>query len=167
MKPIRVLIADDHKIVLEGIQRLLEEEFDLVACVEDGWALVTKTEELKPDVVVVDISMPLLNGIEAVKQIKESLPKVKVVFLTMLPDIVYAIQAFKAGAQGYVLKNSASSELITAINEVNLGNTYTSPMIAKELERYNQKSTCHSSQRINYLPAIGLFLFSDRKHHLR
>ncbi|MCP4398218.1 MAG: response regulator transcription factor [bacterium] len=133
MKHIRVLLADDHKIVLDGLRSLLEDEFELVGTVEDGRALVTETARLRPDVIVVDISMPLLNGIEAVRQIKENDPSVKVVFLTMHPDVVYATRAFEAGASGYVLKHSASTELVTAIREAGKGRTYVTPMIAGEL----------------------------------
>jgi DNA-binding NarL/FixJ family response regulator len=132
-KRIRVLLADDHKIVLEGLRSLLEPEFELAGTVGDGRALVSAVEQLHPDVIVVDISMPLLNGIEAVRQIKKLDKQVKVVFLTMHPDVTYAIRAFEAGASGYVLKHSASSELLTAIHEAIKGRTYVTPMIAGEL----------------------------------
>jgi DNA-binding NarL/FixJ family response regulator len=133
VKRTRVLLADDHKIVLDGLRSLLEPKFDLVGMVEDGRALVSAVQQLHPDVIVVDISMPLLNGIEAVRQIKKLEPQVKVVFLTMHPDVTYAIRAFEAGASGYVLKHSASSELLTAIQEAIKGRTYVTPMIAGEL----------------------------------
>ena len=133
MKRAKVLIADDHKIVLDGLKKLLEPEFEIVEMVEDGRALVSATLNLAPEVIVVDISMPLLNGIEAVRQIRKSLPHMKVVFLTMHPDVNYAIRAFEAGASGYVLKHAASSELLTAIYEALKGRTYVTPMIAKEL----------------------------------
>jgi DNA-binding NarL/FixJ family response regulator len=133
MGKIRVLLADDHKIVLEGLRSLLEPEFELVGTVEDGRALVATAKKLSPDVVVADISMPLLNGIEAVRQIKEENDKIKVVFLTMHPDVTYATRAFEAGASGYVLKHSAPSELVTAIQEAVKGKTYVTPIIAGEL----------------------------------
>jgi DNA-binding NarL/FixJ family response regulator len=133
MKRTRVLLADDHKIILDGLKSLLEPEFELVGKVEDGRALVSAAEKLRPDVIVVDISMPLLNGIEAVRQIKKIDPQVKVVFLTMHPDVTYAIRAFEAGASGYVLKHSASSELLMAIHEATKGRSYVTPMIAGEL----------------------------------
>jgi DNA-binding NarL/FixJ family response regulator len=129
----RVILADDHKIVLEGLKNLLEPEFDLVGTVEDGRALLDAQKKLHPDVIVADISMPLLNGIEAVRQIKKADPHVKVVFLTMHPDVSYAAEAFEAGASGYVLKHSAPSELVTAINDALKGRTYVTPMIAGEL----------------------------------
>jgi DNA-binding NarL/FixJ family response regulator len=138
-KQIRVLLADDHKIVLDGLKSLLEPEFELAGTVEDGRALVSAAQNLHPDVIVVDISMPLLNGIEAVRQIKKEDRQVKVIFLTMHPDVTYAIRAFEAGASGYVLKHSASSELLAAIHEAIKGRTYVTPMIAGELlQAYNE-----------------------------
>lgn len=133
MKRMRVLLADDHKIVLDGLKMILEPEFEIVETVEDGRALVSAAQKLAPDVIVVDISMPLLNGIEAIRQIRKLDPHVKVVFLTMHPDVTYAIRAFEAGASGYVLKHAASSELLTAIHEALKGRTYVTPMIAGEL----------------------------------
>jgi len=117
------------------LKSLLEPEFDLVGTVEDGKALVKQAERLHPDVIVADISMPLLNGIEAVRQIKKTNDRIKVVFLTMHPDANYAAKAFDAGASGYVLKRSASRELITAIKEAIKERTYVTPMIAGDLMR--------------------------------
>jgi DNA-binding NarL/FixJ family response regulator len=139
MNKIRVLLADDHKIILEGLRGLLEPEFEIVGNVEDGRALVEATQRLHPDVVVVDISMPLLNGIEAARQIKKSNEDVKIVFLTMHPDVTYAARAFEAGASGYVLKHSAPSELVAAIREAIRGRTYVTPIVAGELiQSYRQ-----------------------------
>ena len=129
----RLLIADDHKIFAEGLKRLLNADFDIVGVVTDGRELVAAAEKLRPDVVVADISMPVLNGIEAVTQIKKVHPEMKVVFLTMHPDVAYAASAFKAGATGYVLKHSAPNELITAIREGLKGRTYVTPLIAGKL----------------------------------
>jgi DNA-binding NarL/FixJ family response regulator len=131
----RVLIADDHKIFAEGLKRLLKEDFDIVGVVADGRQLVAAAEKLKPDVIIVDISMPMLNGIDAVQQIKKVQPAIKAVFLTMHPDIAYAMRAFKEGASGYVLKSAAPDELITAIREGLKGKTYVTPMIAGKLIR--------------------------------
>ncbi len=128
-----VLLADDHKIVLEGLKSLLEDEFEIVASVQDGRELLEKVEQLSPDVIVVDIAMPLLNGIDAVRQIKNSGLEAKVVFLTMHEDAMYAKEALDAGALGFVLKHSAPSELTRAIEEALKGNTYISPAIAQEL----------------------------------
>ena len=165
MRKFRVLLADDHKIVLEGLKSLLEPEFDLVGTVEDGIALVKEAERLHPDVIVADISMPLLNGIEAVRQIKKTDDRIKVVFLTMHPDVAYATRAFEAGASGYVLKRSASRELITAINDAMKERTYVTPMIAGELlqsykktqpgqDVFNKKLT-HRQEEILQLLAEG------------
>jgi DNA-binding NarL/FixJ family response regulator len=129
----RIILADDHKIVLEGLKSLLESAFDLVGTVEDGRALLDAAKNLYPDVIIADISMPLLNGIEAVRQIKKISPNIKVIFLTMHPDVSYATEAFEAGASGYVLKHSAPAELVDAINEVIKGKTYITPMIAGDL----------------------------------
>ena len=165
MRKFRVLLADDHKIVLEGLKSLLEPEFDLVGTVENGIALVKEAERLHPDVIVADISMPLLNGIEAVRQIKKTDDRIKVVFLTMHPDVAYATMAFEAGASGYVLKGSASRELITAINDAMKERTYVTPMIAGELlqsykktqpgqDVFNKKLT-HRQEEILQLLAEG------------
>jgi len=166
MRKTRVLLADDHQIVLEGLKSLLEPEFELVGTVTDGRALVNEALKLNPDVIVVDISMPLLNGIEAVRQIRKTEERIKVVFLTMHPDASYAAMAFDAGASGYVLKNSASRELITAIGEAMKGRTYVTPMIAGELlqtykksrpgEKKYKKKLTHRQEEILQLLAEGL-----------
>jgi len=137
----RMLLADDHKIVLEGLRSLLEPEYEIVGAVEDGRELLAKAKELRPDVIIADISMPKLNGIEAVSQIKKTDSQIKVIFLTMHPDVTYAKRAFEAGASGYVLKHSASTELITAIEEALKGRTYVTPMIAGELMQFYKKET--------------------------
>lgn len=129
----RVLVADDHRIVAEGLCSLLEPTFELVGIVENGRELVEAAGKLHPDVIVADISMPLLNGIEAARQLKQRGERAKIVLLTMHSDVTYAKRAFDAGASGFVLKNAVSSELITAIEEVLKGHTYITPMIASDL----------------------------------
>lgn len=129
LKRPRLLMADDHTLVLEGIRKLLENEFELVGTVEDGRALLRAAIELRPDVILLDISMPLLNGIEACRQLVKSMPKVRVIFLTMHADVVYVEEAFRAGGMGYLLKRSAASELSSAINVVMRGGRYVTPMI--------------------------------------
>lgn len=151
MKRTRLLLADDHKIILDGLRSLLESEFEIVGTAGDGRTLVTATEQLRPDVIVVDISMPLLNGIEAVRQIKKLDKRVKVIFLTMHPDVTYAIRAFEAGASGYVLKHSASSELLTAIHEAIKGRTYVTPLIAGELLQAYQGETYGQAEEMEQL----------------
>jgi len=132
MKP-RILLADDHSIVAEGLRSLLEPEFEIIGIVEDGRALIAATEKLQPDVIIADISMPLLNGIEAVRQIKTTNKDVKVIFLTMHPDVTYAVSALEAGALGYVLKHSAPSELSTAVRNALRGKTYITPFLEGEI----------------------------------
>jgi len=129
----RVLLADDHRLVAEGLTRLLSEECDLAGVVEDGRALVEAARRLKPDVIVADISMPLLNGIDALVQLKHEDPGVRVVFLTMHPDVAYARRAIEAGALGYVLKHSAPAELTLAIRAALRGQTFITPDLAGEV----------------------------------
>jgi DNA-binding NarL/FixJ family response regulator len=119
-----ILIADDHVLVVEGLRRLLEDAFDVVGTVEDGRTLLTAAERLKPDVVLVDGSMPLLNGIDACARLRILVPSSRVVVLTMHADRSYAAEAFSAGAAGYVLKGSAPSELVRAIRTVLRGGRY-------------------------------------------
>jgi DNA-binding NarL/FixJ family response regulator len=129
----RILLADDHRIILDGLKRVLEPEFEVAGAVEDGRELLKAAARLRPDVIVADISMPYLNGLEAVRQIHKTHPEIKVVFLTMHAEVAYAINAFKAGASGYVLKNSASDELVMAIREALQGRTFVTALIAGEL----------------------------------
>jgi len=129
----RVLLADDHRMVAEGLKSLLAPEFDLVGVVEDGRALVEEAKRLRPDVIVADISMPQLNGIEAMAQLKEHDKEVKVVFLTMHQEVAYARRALDAGASGYVLKHSAPAELVAAIRAALEGKTFVTPSLAGEV----------------------------------
>ena len=129
----RVLLADDHALLAGAVAKLLAGEFDVVGQVSDGRALLTAAESLKPDVIVLDISMPLLNGLEAGRQIKQRLPEIRLVFVTMNEDPDLAVEAFRAGAAAYLLKRSAVSELTTAIREVMLGRTYITPLVASGL----------------------------------
>src|SRR3954466_3607494 len=115
MNRARVLLADDHTIVAEGLRSLLENSYDFVGVVADGRALLEAAKRLKPDVIVADISMPLLNGLDAVRQLKKDGANAKVVILTMHADTSLAAEAFRAGASGYILKHSAGEELTTAI----------------------------------------------------
>ena len=131
----RVLLADDHAIVLEGLRRVLEPHYEIVGEVADGRALVAEAERLLPDIIVADISMPLLNGIEATRQIRKSGRKVEIIFLTMHPDVTYASAALEAGGSAYVVKSSAGTELQTAIREALRGRIYVSPSIDKEALR--------------------------------
>jgi DNA-binding NarL/FixJ family response regulator len=129
----RVLIADDHAILAEGLRWLLEPEFEVVGVVADGRELVAAAQKQRPDVIVTDITMPSLNGIEAAGHLRNAGLKTKLVFLTMHRDVAYARRAMAAGATGYVLKHSAPAELVTAVRQALLGRTYVTPMIAGEL----------------------------------
>lgn len=115
MKRVRVLLADDHRLVAEGLRSLLEPEFDLVGIVEDGRRLLEEAASRKPDVAVVDIGMPRLNGLEAIPLLKQAAPGIKVVVITMHRETAYARRAYSAGADGYVLKDAAAEDLIAAI----------------------------------------------------
>jgi DNA-binding NarL/FixJ family response regulator len=126
-----VLLADDHEIVVEGLRRMLETDFNVVGNVADGLALVKESRRLKPDVIVADVSMPLMNGIEAARQIQKIGLSAKIVFLSMHPDIVYVSEALRAGGWAYVLKSSAGIEIVNAIREVLQGRIYVTPSIDK------------------------------------
>jgi len=133
MPKVRVLLADDHTVVVEGLRSLLKDTFDLVSIVHDGRALLDAAERLQPDVIVTDISMPLMNGLDAVRHIRSRQPDAKVIVLTMHRDTQLAAEAFRAGVSGYLLKVSPSDELITAIREVAQGKSYVTSLMAKDL----------------------------------
>jgi len=129
----KVLLADDHTVVAEGLQSLLKDTFDLVGVVHDGRALVEAVEKLRPDVVVTDISMPLLNGLDAIQQIRARHPDTRIIVLTMHGETQLAVDAFRKGASGYLLKVSPGEELITAITQVAQGRSYITLLLAKDL----------------------------------
>ncbi len=156
MKRIRVLLADDHTLVLEGLKRLLAADFELVGMVENGRELLEVAPELKPDVVLLDISMPLLNGVDAARQLKKTRPEIKIIFLTMHAEKTYVAEAFNAGASGYLLKSSAASELVSAIQEVAMGRAYLTPLIEAEGLRPFIDRSARSSLRARSRTAGGL-----------
>jgi DNA-binding NarL/FixJ family response regulator len=131
MSRARVLLADDHLIFLDALTKLLEPEFEVVGSATDGRTLVSKASDLKPDVVVLDIGMPLLNGLDAGQQVKAKRSETRLIFLTQNQDPNLAAEAFRRKASGYLLKNSAAAELVIAIREAMRGRTYVSPMIAE------------------------------------
>ncbi len=129
MKRARILLADDHRLLLEAFINLLEPEFEVVGTATDGRALLVAARELKPDVIVLDIAMPLLNGLGAAHRLKQMMPEIKLIFLTVNEDPDCASEAFRIGASGYLLKNSAASELFQAIEAVLEGTAYVTPLI--------------------------------------
>src|SRR5882724_7634611 len=132
MRRTRVLLAEDHKVVAEGLRALLKDTFDLVSTVHDGRALVEAAAEHKPDVIVTDVSMPVLNGLDAIRQIRARNPAAKIVVLTMHRDVELAQKAFQAGVLGYMLKVSPAEELIEAIRQVARGKVYIASLLAAD-----------------------------------
>jgi DNA-binding NarL/FixJ family response regulator len=153
MKRPRVLLADDHRLLREAFAQLLAPGCDVVGAVADGRALLEAAPQLRPDVVVLDIAMPLLNGLDAARQLRRDMPEVKIIFLTVSEDPELAAEAFRAGACGYLLKNSAASELFQAIREVCEGRSYVTPLATRGLvdnflhERGPAKKAGELSQR--------------------
>jgi DNA-binding NarL/FixJ family response regulator len=132
----RILIADDHTLVAEACVKLLEPEFEVIGTFANGQALLAAVPELKPDVILLDVGMPLMNGLEAGKRIKKLLRAVRIVYLTMNTDVGVAAEAFRGGASGYLLKSSAAAELVTAVREVLKGKQYVSPLVANDAESF-------------------------------
>jgi len=133
MKKPRLLLADDHTILLEGLRALLAPEFEVVATAADGRAVLEAAERHQPDLILLDISMPGLNGIEAARRLKQSKPGAKLIILTMHADLSFVSAAFEAGVSGYVLKQSAATELVAALHDVDSGRRYVSSLIQKRL----------------------------------
>ena len=135
MKKLRVLLVDDHVMVLEGFKRLIEDQCEVVGMVEDGRTLLEVAPKLKPDIITMDISMPWLNGLDAARRLKKEMPDVKIIFLTMHADVAYVREAFAAGASGFLMKRSAGTELLQAIQAVSNGQYYITSLITKDLVR--------------------------------
>ena len=133
MKTAKVLIADDHALFTEALRALLSDEFEVVGTVLDGRSLLEAAEALRPDVAVVDISMPLLNGIDAGRQLLKRMPQLRLVYVSVHDDTEYVAEAFRLGASAYVLKRSASAELRTAIREALAGRAYVTPLVTKDV----------------------------------
>jgi DNA-binding NarL/FixJ family response regulator len=129
----RILMADDHSLVLAGLRRLVEEEGDVVGAVEDGRALVEEAKRLRPDLILLDISMPLLNGLDAARQLTKLVPDSKLIFVTAHATPTYVTEAFKVGASGYLVKQSATAELKQAIQVVLSGQHYMTPSVTKDM----------------------------------
>lgn len=151
MKKPRVLLADDHRMVAEGLRSLIEPDFELIGIVEDGRTLVDAAEKLRPDLIIADISMPLMNGIEAVRLIKKNHSEIKIIFLTMHPDITYAMSAIEAGALGYVLKHSAPTELTEAMHSALKGKTYITPLLKSPYIEGQRKASQDRAEEPAYI----------------
>jgi DNA-binding NarL/FixJ family response regulator len=151
MKRTTVLLADDHALVLEGLHRVLQPDFDVVGGVANGIALVKATKELKPDIVIVDVSMPLLNGIEGARRIRAANHQTNIIFLSMHPEVVYVVEAMRAGGLAYVLKSSAGMEIVTAIHAVLQGETFISAAINKVTVEAQIKRGRRSSEKAGRL----------------
>ena len=134
MQRTRMMLADDHTLLTEAFRRLLENTFDIVGAVSNGRTLLETAPELTPEVILLDVGMPILNGLDAGRQLKEQMPGVKLIFLTMNEDPDVAIEAIAAGAAGYILKKCAASELFSAIRTVLKGGTYVTPQIARGMQ---------------------------------
>ena len=130
-----ILLADDHTMICAALQKLLEPEYEVVGCVEDGHALIKAAMDLKPDLALVDVGMPLLNGLDAGRELKKLMPRIKLIFLTMNPDPDVASEALCNGASGYLLKNSRGEELLQAIHNALRGISYVTPQIIHAMER--------------------------------
>jgi DNA-binding NarL/FixJ family response regulator len=141
MKRSRVLIADDHSMVIDGLRALLEPEYEVVGAVNDGRAVLPEVRRLQPDVVVIDISMPLLNGLECARQLRDAGCTAKILILTMHPDATLAQEALAAGASGYVLKSSPGSELKAALRDVLRGRIYLSAAVTRDMDEVMGRMT--------------------------
>jgi DNA-binding NarL/FixJ family response regulator len=162
----RILIADDHNLVAELCKRLLENDFDVVGTVADGHAVVRAAGELKPDVIVLDIAMPILNGLDAGRQVKKTLPAVKLVYLTMNPDADVAAEAFARGASGYLLKTCAAAEMVQAVHEVLRGKTYLSKALSRntiDCLRWQHKELVNEEDRLTDRQREVLQLLAEGK----
>lgn len=131
MKRTRIILADDHLLILDAITKMLEPEFEVVGTFADGLALLQGAQKLEPDLVVLDIHMPQMNGLNAGQRLKQVMPKIKLVYLTMSLDQDLAAEAFRLGASGYLLKSSAASELVHAIRETSRGRSYVTPLMTQ------------------------------------
>jgi DNA-binding NarL/FixJ family response regulator len=146
----RLLLADDHQLFLDVLGKLLEADFDLIGTVTDGRAAVAAFQELRPDLLLLGIRLPLLNGIEAARQIKRISPEARILFLTMLTDRIYVEEAFRAGASGYVVKQGTAKELVEAIRKVLHGRSYVSASIATRTGSAGWPASTGTTQSLGY-----------------
>ena len=162
----RVLIGDDHILIAEACRKLLEPEYEVVGIVDNGRSLVQVAAKLKPDVVLIDIGMPLLNGLDAGQHIKAAAPATKLVFLTMNPDVELVAEAFRRKASGYLLKSCSASELLVALRTVLRGGTHLSPAISKDTVRFlvhQEKELVEEGERLTERQREVLQLLAEGK----
>jgi DNA-binding NarL/FixJ family response regulator len=159
----RILIADDHRLLADACKSLLEPEFQVIGIVTDGRCLVDSAVELKPDIIILDIGMPHLNGLDAGAQVKRRLPGIKLIFLTMNIEAEIAAEAFRRGASAYVLKHSAADELLIAVRKAKQGLSYLSPLIAQETVTYllRQEKQISKEKRITQRQSEILQLLAE------
>jgi DNA-binding NarL/FixJ family response regulator len=164
MNRTRILLADDHTLTLAGIRSVVEPHYEIVGTVSDGRTLVDAALRLKPDLIVLDIAMPLLNGIDAAVQIKKSLPAMKLLFVTMHVNPAYLEAALNAGGTGYVLKSAAGEELLDAIKTVLNGRIYVTPSLSSEhLQRFTDPSRAAATLRLSARERQTLQLIAEGK----
>jgi len=150
MKRSRILLADDHALMLDGFCNLLEPKYDVVGTAEDGKALVEAAIRLKPELIILDITMPILNGIDAARQIRKHLPQVKLLFVTMHTSPTYLQAALEAGANGYAVKSSGRKEILAAVEKVLGGNRYITPGVGGDgLQRWGDPARAAASLRLS------------------
>ena len=157
MKP-HIVVADDHRLVAEGIVKILEKEFTVVATPTDGRGFIDAIETFRPDLALVDISLPLLNGLDACRHVKKSCPEVKIIILTMHAEQHFVNEAFRVGVEGYVLKTSLADELLFAVKEVLRGCTYISPDVAQGLVSQALESSTEPGKQPTSTPTVTLSL---------
>jgi DNA-binding NarL/FixJ family response regulator len=157
MKP-QVIVADDHRLVAEGVVKILEKKYDVAAISADGRSFIEAVEKIRPDLAIVDISLPLLNGLDACRHLNKSCPEVKIIILTMHAEQHYVNEAFRVGVGGYVLKTSVADELLFAVKEVLNGRTYISPVVAQGLVNQALESMTEPQSRPKTAPPLTLSL---------
>jgi DNA-binding NarL/FixJ family response regulator len=157
MKP-QVIVADDHRLVAEGVVKILEKKYDVAAICADGRSFIEAVEKIRPDLAIVDISLPLLNGLDACRHLNKSCPEVKIIILTMHAEQHYVNEAFRVGVGGYVLKTSVADELLFAVKEVLNGRTYISPVVAQGLVNQALESMTEPQSRAKTAPSLTLSL---------
>ena len=157
MKP-KVIVADDHRLVAEGIVKILEKAYSVVATPADGRSFIEAAEKFHPDLAVVDISLPLLNGLDACRHVKKSCPEVKIIILTMHAEQHFVNEAFRVGVGGYVLKTSVADELLFAVNEVLQGRMYISPVVTQGMINQALETTAQTPKPPTSTPVVMLSL---------